>query len=291
MTLNVVIQTFLGLGLGSIMFGIGLTLSGRDFVRVFEMPKAILAGLGAQLVGLPVAAVLTLGLIQLPPEYAMGFLIVATSPGGPTSNLFSFLARADVALSVSLTAISSVVTLLTIPLILSMGARALLGETSDVRLPATTIVLQLLLLVLLPMSIGVLVRGLRPSWAERLRRPMAALSVIILVAIISYVLNQEFARLTGYLGELLPSLLLFALIAIGLGFATALVMRVSWRQTKTISIEVGIQNGAQAMVIATSALGFNNPQMGVPAALYSICMYVFVALLLVAFRVIEASRH
>ena len=291
MELNLVVQVFLGLGLAIIMFGIGLTLEGADFIRIFQMPKAVLAGLTGQLLGLPLAAILAIALFQLPPEYAMGLLIIATSPGGPTSNLFSFLAQADVALSVTLTAFSSTLTLVTIPLILGVAADVVLGESSQIRVPAGQIMLQLLLLVLLPMGAGILVRKHRKDWAQRWHRTTATFSLLILAAIIAYVLFEDFSGIRRYMSELFPSLLVFFLLAFGLGIGVSRLAQVKWKQTKTISIEIGIQNGAQAMVIATGALGFNSAEMGVPAALYSISMYLFVALLFLSFRMLDRSRH
>ena len=130
MKLDLVAQFILAMGLITIMFGIGLSLTRRDFINLAKLPRAILAGLSAQIVGLPLAGVITIVIFDLPPEYALGLLIIATSPGGATSNLFSYLMKADVALSVSLTAVTSVLCTLTVPLILSTASRILLQHTT-----------------------------------------------------------------------------------------------------------------------------------------------------------------
>ena len=129
MKLDLIAQIILGIGLMTIMFGIGLSLTKQDFVNVVKSPKVIVVGLAAQILGLPLTALLVILLFTIPPEYALGLMIIATSPGGATSNLFSYLMKGDVALSVSLTAFSTIVSLFTIPLILAHASELLLQSS------------------------------------------------------------------------------------------------------------------------------------------------------------------
>ena len=290
MQLNLAVQAALALGLVVIMFGIGLSLTGRDFFNVFSYRMPLLAGLAAQIVGLPLAALLTILLFELPPEYALGLMIIASSPGGATSNLFSYLMKGDVALSVSLTALSSVLCIFSVPLILSYASGVLIDDSRFIRLPPEKIFLPLVLLVLLPMLAGMIVRRRSPLWATNMRRPTARLSVVILVSSIGYLFSLEHQRFFGYVADLGGVVAFFFLLAALLGYAVSRVARLGTRQTRTILIEVGIQNGMQAIVIATSPVIFNDPVLAIPAAIYSIMMYFFVLLLYFFLRLTVGAR-
>ena len=281
MQLNLAVQAVLAAGLIIIMFGIGLSLTRQDFLNVFAHRTALSVGLAAQIVGLPLAAALTILLFDLAPEYALGLMIIASSPGGATSNLFSYLMRGDVALSVSLTAVSSVLCILSVPLILSYASELLLAESRFVRLPPENIFLPLVLLVLLPLLVGMIARRQFPAWAMKMHRPTSLFSVLILISTIVYLFYLEHERFFTYAGELGSMISFFILLAASLGYTVSRLAKLGARQTRTILIEVGVQNGMQAIVIATSPLIFNNPVLAIPAAIYSILMYFFVSLLYV----------
>lgn len=281
MQLNLAVQAILAAGLVIIMFGIGLSLTRHDFLNVFAHRTPLSVGLAAQLIGLPLAAVLTIQLFDLSPEYALGLMIIASSPGGATSNLFSYLMRGDVALSVSLTAMSSVLCIVTVPLILSAASELLLADSRFVRLPPENIFLPLVFLVLLPLLIGMMVRRRFPAWAMKMHRPISLFSVLILVSSIAYLFHLEHERFFAYAGELGGMISFFILLAASLGYLVSRLAKLGARQTRTILIEVGVQNGMQAIVIASSPLIFNNPVLAIPAAIYSILMYCFVFLLYV----------
>ena len=287
MELDLIAQIVLGIGLMTIMFGIGLSLTRQDFVNVVKFPRAVAIGLAAQILGLPLAAVFTLSLFSIPPEYALGLMIIATSPGGATSNLFSYLMRADVALSVSLTAISTLVSLITIPLILAKASEILLQSSRQVALPAEGIFLPLLFLVLVPLLLGMATRARAARWAEKMRRPTATFSIVLLIFTITYVFYLEHVRFFEYIGQLGGVIGLFCLTAASLGLLAARSAGLSLKQQKTVVIEVGIQNGVQAIVIATSPLMFADPVLAVPAAIYSILMYFFAFGLYLAFRLLR----
>lgn len=284
MQLNLAMQVLLGAGLVIIMFGIGLSLTGRDFRNLLQHRTPLLTGLAAQIIGLPLAALLTIQLFGLSPVYALGLLIIASSPGGATSNLFSYLMKGDVALSVSLTALSSVICIFSVPLILSYGSELLLADSRIIRLPPEQIFLPLLFLVLLPLLLGMLARWRWTAWAKKMGRPTARLSLLILVSSIAYLLYLEHQRFLAFVLELGSVIGFFFLLAVLLGYLVAKLAGVGGRQTRTILIEVGVQNGMQAIVIATSPLLFNDPVLAIPAVIYSIMMYCFVFLLYLAVR-------
>ena len=277
MELDLIAQVVLAIGLMTIMFGIGLSLTRQDFINVVKFPKAAAIGLAAQILGLPLAAVFTLSLFSISPEYALGLMIIASSPGGATSNLFSYLMKGDVALSVSLTTLSSVLCLFTVPLILSYASGLLLADSRIVQLPPEKIFLPLVLLVLLPLLAGMMARRQFPAWAIKMHRPTSLFSVLILISTIGYLFYLEHERFFAYAAELGGVISFFFLLAALLGYTVSRLAKLRGKQTRTILIEVGVQNGMQAIVIATSPLIFNNPVLAIPAAIYSILMYFFVS--------------
>jgi BASS family bile acid:Na+ symporter len=277
MQLDLIMKTVLPAGLIIIMFGIGLSLTRQEFLNVFGHRTALLVGLAAQIIGLPLAAAITIQLFDLSPVYALGLMIIACSPGGATSNLFSYLMKGDVALSVSLTAFSSVLCIFSVPLILTYASELLLGNSRIVRLPPENIFLPLIILVLLPLLAGMIARRHFPAWAMKMHRPASLFSVLILISSISYLLYLEHQRFFTYAADLGGIISFFLLLAALLGYICARITKLHARQTRTILIEVGVQNGMQAIVIATSPLIFNNPVLAIPAAIYSILMYFFVS--------------
>jgi BASS family bile acid:Na+ symporter len=279
MQLDTLVQAALALGLIVIMFGIGLSLTGQDFLNVFTYRTPLFVGLVAQIVGLPLAAVFTIHVFDVSPEYALGLMIIASSPGGATSNLFSYLMKGDVALSVSLTAFSSVICLFSVPLILTYASQLLLDSSAIIRLPPEKIFLPLLFLVLSPLLVGMIIRSRFPVWAIKMHRPTSLFSVLILVSSIAYLFYLEHQRFLAYAAELGGVISFFFVLAALVGYTVSRTAKLGSRQTRTILIEVGVQNGMQAIVIATSPLIFNNPVLAIPAAIYSILMYLFVSTL------------
>lgn len=277
MQLNLVVQAALAAGLIIIMFGIGMSLVRQDFLNVFGYRTPLFVGLAAQLAGLPLAAAVTIQLFDLSPEYALGLMIIASCPGGATSNLFSYLMKGDVALSVSLTAFSSVLSIFTVPLILTLASELLLADSRIIRLPPEKIFLPLLFLVLLPMLSGMFARHHFPAWALKMRRPTLLFSVLILISSICYLFYLEHLQFFAYAADLGGVISFFFLLAALLGYLVSRMARLKSKQTRTILIEVGVQNGMQAIVIATSPLIFNDPILAVPAVIYSILMYFFVS--------------
>src|SRR5690606_19692378 len=167
------------LALGVIMFGLGMGLTGGDFRRVARYPRAVLAGLTLQIAVLPWAAFALAVLFRLPAELAVGLMLLAASPGGATANIYSHLARGDVALNITLTAINSLLCLLTLPLILSLSLQYFLGSDEYVP-PPTKKVVEVAAIILLPVAIGMLLRAKAPGFAARAEKPIRLLSVLVL---------------------------------------------------------------------------------------------------------------
>ena len=264
-----------------LMFDLGLTLKIEDFLLVFKRPKAVLVGLAGQILVLPaVAAALAEGL-SLPALFYIGLVLVACSPGGSSSNVFSMLAKGDVALSVSLTALSSVVTLFTIPVILGW-VTAHVGEASGISLPVGNLLIQNILTMLVPIVAGITVRKCFPHAAEKTEKVLTkcAFPALMFLAAVFFIQHRAtIAEHISTLGFVTTSLILLAIIIALLG---CVVFRLKQTVRRTIVIEVGMQNAAQAIAIASSPYVFNDGRIAIPAIIYALMMNV-VLLLYVGF--------
>lgn len=260
----------LPLALGTIMLGLGLGLTPGDFRRVARYPRAVLIGLLLQTAVLPWAALGLALAFRLPPELAVGLMLLAASPGGATANIYSHLARGDVALNITLTAVNSLLCLVTLPLILDLSLRFFLGEGQYVPPPVRKIV-EVATLILLPVAIGMAVRALAPGFSARMEKPIRLLSVLVLVLLIGGAVAQEWPVLVRYAGAVGAACLLFNLVSLGAGYVAPLALRLPRQQAVAIAMEIGIHNGTLAIFVALNVLG--NPTMSVPAAIYSLLMF------------------
>lgn len=264
----------LPLALGIIMFGLGLGLTTEDFRRVARYPRAVLTGLTLQVLVLPWAAfALALG-FGLPPELAVGLLLLAASPGGATANIYSHLARGDVALNITLTAINSLLCLLTLPVILNLALEYFLGAGQYVP-PPTRKVIEVAVIIVLPVLLGMLVRAKAPGFSARAEKPLRLLSVLVLALLVTAAVVQEWNTLLTYFAVVGLACLLFNLISMGVGYAAPLALKLPKRQAIAIAMEIGIHNGTLAIFIALNVL--QNATMSVPAAVYSLLMFVTAA--------------
>ena len=256
-----------------LMFDLGLTLRPADFRLVMERPKAVLAGFVGQIVLLPLIG-LAIGYgFQMEAVFFLGVMLIACSPGGSSSNVFSMLAGGDVALSVSLTMLSSIVTLFTGPLVMSY-ATGLVGENQSITLPVGNLLVQNLVLMLVPIVIGLAVAMWRAELARRMHGVLKKLAfpALILLATIFFIQNREtIVREFPRLGLAMTVLILVAMAAGGL---LSRLMGLSGRERRTIIIEIGMQNAAQAISIASSPFVFGNDVMAIPAIVYALMMNV-----------------
>lgn len=258
-----------------LMFQLGIELDGAAFRRVAKHPKALFVGLAGQLLLLPAAAFAVGTLFRLPPVYFMGLMLIACCPGGSSSNVFSMLAKGDVALSVTLTALSSIITLFTIPPVMAFAARIVERHTeTSIDLPVAKLILQNIVLLFLPMAAGALFRRLRSEAAGRVSavlKRVAFPALMLLAALFFLQYTREIVANIAGLGAATAAMLL---LSTGAGALLARSFRLGTAARRTIVIEIGMQNAAQAIAVASSPLVFNNGEMAIPAIVYALVMNV-----------------
>ncbi|MFC9970724.1 bile acid:sodium symporter family protein [Spirillospora sp. NPDC127200] len=258
------------MALAVIMFGLGLSLTPGDFRRVARSPKAVVVALALQVLVLPLVA---FGLVQafdLDPLVAVGVMLLAASPGGTTANLYSHLFRGDVALNVTLTAINSVLAAVSIPLVTNFAIGFFDAEgTLGLQFGK---VIQVIAIVLVPVAIGMLVRGRSDAFAARADRPVRIFSIVVLVAVSLAAILGERENFADYLREAGIVVTLFCLASLSLGYTGARLFRLPREQAIATSMEVGIHNTTVALTIALSVL--DSTAVAIPAAVYSIVMYL-----------------
>jgi BASS family bile acid:Na+ symporter len=266
-------KVFLPLSLAIIMLGMGMTLILNDFTRIIKYPKAILIGLTNQLIFLPIIGFLLAIAFNLNPIMAVGLMILASCPGGPTSNLITQVCKGNIALSVTITAIASIISILTIPFILSY-ALSYFGSGSDVtiNLPIIDTIIQIMGITVIPISLGMLIRKYKINFANRMEKPMRTASTIIFLLVFIAVLAANADKLVDGMKEAGIVTLMLNIATMGLGYLTARLFKLNFKSTISITIESGIQNGTLALVIATSIL--NNVEMGIPIGAYAIWMFL-----------------
>ena len=258
--------------LAVIMFGMGLKLRTADFTRVIRYPRAASVGLACQILLLPALALVLVHLIPLRPEFAIGVLLIALSPGGAVSNLFSLLARGDIALSVTLTAISSVLSVVTVPLLLNAALLLLLGEGVEIHLPVGPTMVQIAWITVVPVSLGMLVRYRAPRFAQRTDRPVRYLSFAFLALAVVLILLRERGNLTELLLTAGPAAVLLNILAMALGYGLASLAGIDGARRHTLTIEVGIQNAILATAIAVSPHMLGSTTIAMVPTIYGFTM-------------------
>ncbi|WP_414530116.1 bile acid:sodium symporter family protein [Nodularia chucula] len=250
MEANFLTDIFLPLALFIIMLGMGLSLTPEDFKRVVIYPKAVIIGLVAQLIMLPIIGFAIASLSPLEPELAVGVMILAACPGGPTSNMVTFLAGGDVALSVTLTAISSLITVFTIPLVVNFSMQTFLGQGTTLQLPFINTVLQIAVITLIPVAVGMVANKYAPGIAAKADKPVKWLSLFFLAVVITGVLLRERGNFISYVIDVGWVTLVLNLVTMALGFGIATLTQLGEKRATAITVEVGIQNGTLAIAIA-----------------------------------------
>ncbi|BAZ83125.1 bile acid:sodium symporter family protein [Sphaerospermopsis kisseleviana CS-549] len=269
----------LPLSLAIIMLGMGLSLVPEDFQRVTKYPKAVAIGLFSQLILLPIIGFIIAKVVPMQPVIAMGLMIVALCPGGVSSNIITFLAKGDVALSVTLTAFSSLITVFTIPIFGNLAYQHFIGESATIALPILPTILQIFIMTIVPISMGMIVRKLFPQFAISLEKVTNRLAGGLLALIILLLVIREWEKLPGFIVQVGVAVVLLNTISMFLGFYVSKLLNLKPAQQICIAIEVGLQNGTLAIAITAGIL--NNPDMAIPAAVYALYMYVtgFLAIL------------
>jgi BASS family bile acid:Na+ symporter len=274
---NVLLQVFLPLALFIIMLGMGLSLVVDDFRRVLRFPGAVAIGLLLKLVLIPMLTFGILLLFPLQPELAVGFILLAACPGGATTNLITNLAKGDVALSITLTAIASVITVFTIPVMVNMGLEHFMGESREIHLPFGRTVVQILAITVVPVLIGMALNARWPVLSKKAEQPVKIISAVFLVLIIAAALLKEQDNVVDFFQKAGPVAIILNLLGMILGYIVTWLLTRRKQQAVTVGVEVGIVNGTLGITIAAGILG--NSVMTIPSAIYSIIMFPSVLLL------------
>ncbi len=281
---------FVDLSVGSVlalvMFGVGLSLTFADFRRVVRHPRAFFTALTVQMIALPTIAFIITLLLPIPAEIKVGFIILAASPGGATSGFLTYLWRGNVALSLSLTAVNSALTLFSIPIVVNMGLHVFLGKSSDLHLPFWDTVGHIFFITIIPAFFGVLLRKLRPVFAERISKPAKYIMLGLLAVVFAVKLfGNKSVGGTGLNAHdillILPVGLLQNAACLFTGYFALQYMKMPHASRLTAAMESGVQNTTLAFLIAGNMLG--NAEMVKPALIYSMfsfwtaCIFAWVA--------------
>jgi BASS family bile acid:Na+ symporter len=262
--------------LAVVMLGLGLSLTVEDFARVTRRPRAVVVALALQVLVLPALCFGLVALAGLEPVLAVGMVLLAASPGGTTANLFSHLFRGDVALNVSLTAVNSLLAVVTLPLVTNLavavfdppgagGIGLQFGKT-----------VQVFAIVLVPVALGMLARRWSPAFADRADRPVRILSAVVLALVIVGTVVAERENVAGYLREVGLVALAFCVLSLLVGFVVPRAVGVAHRQAVACAFEIGVHNSTLAITVAIGVLG--SVELAVPAAVYGVVMFPVAAL-------------
>jgi len=264
----------LPVALAIIMLGLGLHLRVDDFRRIWRQPRAVVVGLGCQAVLLPAICFGIVKAFAMPPELAVGMMLLAASPGGTTANLYSHLFKGDVALNISLTAVNSVLAIVTIPLIVNLSLELFMGQQQYVPLQFRK-TLEVIVLILTPVAIGMFIHARFPAAARRMDKPVKIASALILLVLILAIMLRERGQLAGYFRQAGLAALVFNLASMFIGYYAGRLARLGEAPSRAIAFEIGVHNSTLAIYLALAILG--NSAMSVPAAIYSLIMFVTAA--------------
>ncbi len=254
-----------------IMLGMGLSLVFDDFKRIFVYPKAIFVGLTNQLIILPLIGFAIALIFPLRPEIAIGIMILAACPGGPTSNLITHLAKGDIALSVTLTALSSFITILTIPFIVNFALKHFLDEGQMIRLDVVDTIMRIFVIIVIPICIGMLIRRFKEGFALKMAKPVRKASGFVMALVIIGIVIKERENLIPYFQQAGIVALLLNVTTMMVGYYSSKLFNIKNKRAISISIESGIQNGTLAITIAVVLLG--NSEFAITPAIYSLLMF------------------
>lgn len=270
---SVFITLLLPVSLFIIMTGLGLSLTLADFKRVVLYPKGVSIGLFNLILLSPFWGFLVAKLLDLPPEMAVGMVLLGAAPGGTTANLLTHLARGDVALSVTMTAVSSVAAVVTTPLFLALAWHHFMGASAQIDLPMGTIILRVLIITLIPLGFGMLIRAKATAFALSAEPHVKKLSLAFFIMVAIGAIFEVQGQLTQYLVTVGGATLLLNLLAMSASYFISRRAKLSLRQSTAISIELGVHNTTLAMAVA-GILASLSPLLIVPAAIYGILMFV-----------------
>ena len=270
--MNFVTDVILPLALAFIMFTLGLGLSISDFSNVFKKPKNFLVGLVSQLIFLPIVGLILVIIWPLPIEIAIGVMLIAAAPGGVTSNILTFFARGDVALSVSLTAVMSLVSAVSVPIVLAISI-GLIGDSSlPESISLTGIALSMFLIVTLPVLLGMGVRSFLNSLTLKIEKSARFISTLLFVLVLLGAILAERENVVSYFAQTGLVVLTLNILMMLIAFYWSGFFGTGMSQKKAIAIECGLQNGTLAIFVGTTVFG--GGLYIIPAATYSLIMYL-----------------
>ena len=258
--------------LALIMFGLGLSLTLGDFRRLLGHPKAVVVALALQALVLPAICYGLIVLFGVPPIYAVGLMLLAASPGGVSANLFSHLFGGNVAMNISLTAINTLLSIVSLPLIANFAIDTF-SKSGQVVPMQTGKVIEVIGIVLVPVAVGMLVKRRAPGFAARMDKPMKRFSMLVLALLAIIAFAKEWSALTSSFATIGLAVIAFNILSLGLGYYVPRLLGMDKANAVAIGYEIGIHNSTLAIFVAVSVLG--DFQLMVPAAIYSISMYVF----------------
>lgn len=286
--MNMVTQIFLPLALVIIMFTMGLGLTTGDFKQIIIKPKAFTLGILCQFLSLPLIAWFVASTFQLTGELAVGLMIIAVCPGGVTSNVYAKLSNGDVALSIALTAVTSLLSVVTIPFIVNWSLTNYLGANSTVELPIFQSIIAMFIITSLPVIAGMALKHKKSDLAALIEKKLSKVSVLLFVAIVLAAILKEKENFIPYMKLSGSSTLLLNLMTMIASFLLAWLIRLPSNQIKTIVLECGIQNGTLAIMIASTFL--RNETMAIPGAIYSLQMFVTGGLVILIAKLVKAPQ-
>lgn len=268
---EIVTNLLMPLTLAFIMFSLGLGLTLGDFERIIKQPRALLVGVVCHFVLLPLVCLAMLKIVGITGAFAVGFMIIAACPTGTTSNLLTYLARGDVALALSFTAVASVLTIVTLPLVVSFSLQHFAGASQIVSAPVGMMMGQIFVMLGLPVALGMLVRRQKPALALRIEPKATRAATVLFIIIILAAVAKNWGLLRENFNSLAPLAIGLNLVMLAIGFIAAWMANLSRKQSVTLGIESAMQNATLALVIASSVL--KQDAMAVPGALYGVLMY------------------
>lgn len=271
MSFIAILPTLLLVALALVMFGLGLSLSLDDFRRLLKHPRAVLLALVLQALVLPVVCYALIVLFSVPPVFAVGLMLLAASPGGVSANLFSHLFGGNVAMNISLTAINTLLSIISLPLIANWAINAFANTGQVVPLQFGK-VMEVIAVVLIPVVIGMVVNSRSPGFSQRMERPMKIFSALVLAIFALIAIAKEWNALVTSFSSIGPAVIAFNLVSLLAGYYLSLWAGLEKSLATAISFEIGIHNSTLAIFIALSVL--NNFQLALPAAIYSVSMYI-----------------
>lgn len=271
MQADIVSNLLMPIALAFIMFSLGLGLTRADFARIVRQPRALLVGVVCHFVLLPLVCFGMVEAFGITGAFAVGFMIIAACPTGTTSNLLTYIARGDVALALSFTAVASVVTIVTLPLVVSFSLQHYAGAAQVVAAPVGAMMGQIFVMLGLPVALGMFVRSRRPALALRIEPGATRVATLLFVVIVLAAVAKNWGLLRDNFASLAPLAIALNLTMLAVGFGAAWLARLSRRQAVTLGIETAMQNATLALVIASSLL--KQDAMAVPGAIYGVLMY------------------